>query len=81
MNQPIAIGRFLILACLLLAGCLGGGGATKVNYYLVDPETPATATIEADKQLAIELIDSLCVVTARTVGLFESLIEREELIG
>ena len=47
----------LILACLLMAGCLGGGGATKINYYLVDPETPVTAKIEENDPLAIELID------------------------
>ena len=47
----------LILSSLLLTACLGGGGATRVNYYLVDPEIPTLAETESDKQLAIELID------------------------
>ncbi|NKB36505.1 MAG: hypothetical protein GKR93_04945 [Gammaproteobacteria bacterium] len=47
----------IILCCLIFAACLGGGGATKVNYYLVDPETPANAEIATGRQLAIELID------------------------
>ncbi len=47
----------IILCCLIFAGCLGGGGATKINYYLVDPERSANVEIDTGRHLAIELID------------------------
>ena len=45
-----------ILACALLSGCLGGG-SSPTRYYLVDPVDTIALVDEADKPLAIEIID------------------------
>ena len=47
----------LLLLCSLLAGCLGSGTKNVVRYYLVDPVAVDEPAINADNQLAIELID------------------------
>ena len=47
----------LILLCLFLAACLGGGSKNTVRYYLVDPVPVGNAEIDTERQLAIELID------------------------
>lgn len=40
-----------------LSGCFGGGGSTRVNYYLVDPVPGTAIPQEDDWQLAIEILD------------------------
>ncbi|MFT5349423.1 MAG: putative lipoprotein YmbA, partial [Gammaproteobacteria bacterium] len=47
----------LMLLCLFLTACLGGGAKNTVRYYLVDPVPVETAEIDTERQLAIELID------------------------
>lgn len=47
----------LLLNCLLLTACLGGGSSNVVRYYLVDPVTESGAKIDTNDQLAVEIID------------------------
>ena len=47
----------LILQCLFLGGCLGGGSGNVVRYYLVDPVTENAEPIDTSDQLAVEIID------------------------
>ena len=47
----------LLALTLILTGCIGGGGKTSVKYYLVDPVAAGFMEEEAERQLAIEILD------------------------
>ena len=47
----------LLMLVVSLSGCIGGGGKTSVKYYLVDPVAAGFMEDEADRQLAIEILD------------------------
>ena len=47
----------VLLLCLLMTACLGGGVKNGVNYYLIDAVHADSPEIDTQDQLAIELID------------------------
>jgi len=47
----------LVLTCLLLASCFGGGDKIITRYYLVDPIDNNSSSLQADNALSIEIID------------------------
>jgi len=47
----------LVLTCLLLTSCFGGGDKNITRYYLVDPIDNNSSSLQADNTLSIEIID------------------------
>ena len=47
----------LLYVVCLLSGCIGGGAATPVRYYLVDPAEYPSASLKVVRQLNLEIIN------------------------
>ena len=47
----------LLYVVCLLSGCIGGGAATPVRYYLVDPVEYPSASLKVVRQLNLEIIN------------------------
>ena len=47
----------LLYVVCLLSGCIGGGAATSIRYYLVDPAEYPSASLKAVRQLNLEILN------------------------
>ena len=47
----------LLYVVCLLSGCIGGGTATSIRYYLVDPAEYPSASLKVVRQLNLEIIN------------------------